>query len=71
MVRAKSKKRDWRKFMTEEERKFIAESDNLAATIEAMRTNYERRYTRERALIVNRCVQRAKKSDLKPEEKHG
>ena len=52
----------WRQFLTAEEAAFIANADKVQAQIEAQRRKYIAMFSRERQLIVNRAVHRAKEA---------
>jgi hypothetical protein len=51
---------DWRSFLSVEEAAVIARSDAALVRLEKARQRYEQRFGRERQLIVNRAIQRAK-----------
>ena len=51
---------EWRKFLTEDEIRFIKESDGAIARAEAQRSAVDRKYGRRRQLIINRAIHRAK-----------
>jgi len=58
------RKWDWRKYLTAEELARIDRMDAAAAKIELARRELEKQFGRERQLIVNRAIQRAKYAAL-------
>jgi len=51
---------DWRKFLTEEEQAFMVRADKAELKITEARADFEKRFGRERSLIANRAIQRAR-----------
>lgn len=56
----KATKWDWRKFLTDEELAFMEKADKAESRIADARAEFERKYGRERSLIANRAIQRAR-----------
>lgn len=52
----------WREFLTAEEAVFIANAEKVQANLVAQRRKYIAMFGRERQLIVNRAVHRAKEA---------
>jgi hypothetical protein len=58
---------NWRAHLTKEEAAFIKSADDDRQNIERLKANWERRYARERQLIANRAIHRAKHAAMKRE----
>lgn len=56
---------DWRKYLTADEAAFIEKSDKASDRAAKMVADTVAKYGRERQLIVNRAIQRAKYDALK------
>lgn len=54
------KKWDWRAFLTPQEAQIIADSDRAKRAIKVAQLEYGEKYQRDRMIIVNRAIQRAK-----------
>jgi hypothetical protein len=56
----REKLHDWRKHLTPDEAKIIAASDIAKRALEVLRLEYNKKFQRDRMIIVNRAIQRAK-----------
>lgn len=56
----KRKQWDWRSYLTAEEKSIVDRADAEASKIAKAREAWTKKYGRQRSLIVNRAVQRAK-----------
>jgi hypothetical protein len=61
----RAKLHDWRKHLTPDEAKIIAASDIAKRALEALRLEYNEKFQRDRTIIVNRAIQRAKYEERK------
>lgn len=60
----RNKKWDWFAYCTEEERVVIRASEKAMSEIERLRERYRKNFARDRQVIVNRAIQRAKHAEL-------
>lgn len=58
--KARRKKWDWRAFLTADEAQAIAQADIAKRAVTNAQRDYRKKFQRERMLIVNRAIQRAK-----------
>jgi hypothetical protein len=58
--RSQRGKWDWRDYLTAPEGIFVRQADAEAEKITKARAEWDKKYGRERAKIVNRAIQRAK-----------
>lgn len=60
---------EWRNFLTPGEESFIARADRAESQVAKARAAFEEMFGRERSLLVNRAIQRAKYAASSPTAK--
>lgn len=65
----REKKWDWRAVLTKEEAAIISASDKARKAIDKAQLEYAEKFQRDRMIIVNRAIQRAKYRSPRPDRK--